>query len=282
MFSKPRRTIALILLAVILGIVYVVVPLTYQQIITLILTSSMVPIALGIISVRAIQQMIRLYRVQSLILALLTLLFAYRTDVEGYRYTMPLLITFAVLIPGLLAYVIEPLLAQATVPRVVPWTQRLAYPFLRSRRYQEESVRSTSEALPVWLEHGLSLQRQIVSVVVSLFLTAMAYALAFILLSEELDRAQILAVSLTLLMLGIFTMINRQDLISQVIGLLVMDHGLFLAVVGVIALPSLIPAFVISLFLYILITLFILVILLPELHERSGTIEVEDQNELQG
>jgi hypothetical protein len=44
----------------------------------------------------------------------------------------------------------------------------------------------------------------------------------------------------------------------------------------------LISTFVVSLFLYILITLVILVILLPELHERSATIEVADQRELRG
>jgi hydrogenase-4 membrane subunit HyfE len=77
-------------------------------------------------------------------------------------------------------------------------------------------------------------------------------------------------------------MISQRDLISQILGLLVMDHGLFLATVWVTTLPSLIPTFIISLFLYILITLVILMILLPELHAQSKTINVAEQNELQG
>lgn len=251
------------------------------QTIIAILAFVMVPIALGIISVRAIRRMIRLYQMQSLVLALLTGLIAFERAMD--LRTRVLLIFFAVVIPGLLAYIIEPLLAQATVPREVPWSERL-HPFLRMffRRYQEESMQSIREALPVWMEHGLSPRRQIISVAVSLLLTAIAYFVAFKLIRDEPSRSQSLAVAMTLLMLGIFTMINRQDLISQIIGLLVMDHGLFLAVVRVIALPALIPTFVVSLFLYILITLFILVILLPELHATSKTIEVAGQNTLRG
>lgn len=251
------------------------------QTIIAILAFVMVPIALGIISVRAIRRMIRLYQMQSLVLAFLTALIAFEREMD--LKTRLLLIFFAVVIPGLLAYIIEPLLAQATVPREVPWSERL-HPFFRHflPRYYDESVQSIREALPVWMEHGLSPSRQIVSVAVSLLLTAGAYFVAFKLIRNEFNRAQSLAVAMTLLMLGIFTMINRQDLISQIIGLLVMDHGLFLAVVRVIALPALITTFVVSLFLYILITLFILVILLPELHARSKTIEVAGQNTLRG
>lgn len=248
-----------------------------------ILAVAMALIALGIVSVGAIRQMIRLYRIQCLILVTLTGLIAIEPG-EADVTTRLLLGAFAVLIPGMLAYIIGPLLAQATVPREVRWTERLWHPFLRlfSRRYQEEAAESIREALPVWLEHGLSSNRQRTSAAISLLLTAIAYVVAFNLIGSDPHRAWGLAVSMALLLLGIFTMINRQDLISQVMGLLVMDHGMFLATVRVIARPSLISTFVISLFLYILITLVILVILLPELHATSATIEVADQNQLQG
>ncbi len=248
-----------------------------------ILAVVMVLIALGIISVGAIQQMIRFYQMQSLVLALLTILTACEQGEAGPT-TRAFLIAFAVLIPGVLAYIIEPLLAQATVPVKVPWAERLWHPFLRhlSRRHRQVSSQAIREALPVWLEHGLSPTRQRGSTVVSLLLTAIAYGVAFNLIRADASRAQSLAVSMTLLMLGMFTMINRQDLISQIMGLLVMDHGLFMATVRVITQSSLIPTFVVSLFLYILITLVILVILLPELHSESATIEVVDQKELQG
>jgi hydrogenase-4 membrane subunit HyfE len=193
------------------------------------------------------------------------------------------LILFALLIPGMLAYIVEPLLAQATAIRRVRWPARLATPFLRhiSSHYRKEAERSIHEALPVWLDHDLSPIRQRISILCSLVLTVVAYVLASNVLQGP-QVAQSLAVSITLLMLGMFTMINREDLISQIMGLLVMDHGLFLAAVLVMPWPSLLPYFVISLFLYILITLVILVILLPELHQESATIEVTDQRELRG
>ncbi|NIV38431.1 MAG: hypothetical protein GWN58_56140 [Anaerolineae bacterium] len=247
-----------------------------------IMAVAMVLIALGIVSVGAIRLMIKLYRLQSLTLAALTILVA-RTPDKYEWSTSALLILFALLIPGMLAYIVEPLLAQATARRRLRWPARLATPFLRhvSSHYREEAERSLRQALPIWLDHDLSPIRQRVSILCSLVLTLVAYVLAFNVLKDP-QEAQSLAVSITLLMLGMFTMINREDLISQIMGLLVMDHGLFLAAVLVMPWPSLLPYFVISLFLYILITLVILVILLPELHEASATIEVTDQRELRG
>ncbi len=294
-----------------------------------IMTFVMVPIALGIISVKAIRDMIWLYQAQSVVLALLTVFIA--VELEGNLNTRIFLIAFALLIPALLAYIIEPLLAQATVPEAeTPWLRRLAPPFLRliNREYQADLTKSIQKALPIWAEHSLSSSRQLGSVLFSLLLTTGAYIVAFsiggvnqrwipilvillILVIFSLSRlvvsitisllliimvyiaifnlipmgpdwSQSLAVSMTLLMLGIFTMISREDIISQIIGLLVMDHGLFLATVRVITHPQAIPIFVIGLFLYILITLVILVFLLPELHAKSATIQVAEQDELQG
>jgi hydrogenase-4 membrane subunit HyfE len=248
-----------------------------------ILAVGMVLVALGIGSVASIQQMISLYRLQSLILALLTVLVALSAS-SADPFTRVVLLAFAVLIPGLLAYIIEPLLAQATVPSEIPWAERLWRPFRRAfSRGQRDAVQaSIAEAMPVWLEHGLSSTRQIISVTFGLILVLSAYAVAISLVPKDPTRALNLGVALALLLLGIFSMINRQDLISQIMGLLVMDHGLFLAAVRVVTRPSLIPILVISLFLYILITLVILVILLPELHAASATIEVSGQTELRG
>jgi hydrogenase-4 membrane subunit HyfE len=248
-----------------------------------ILTVGMVLVALGIGSVASIQRMIWLYRLQSLILALLTILVALGSSSTD-PFTRVVLLAFAVLIPGMLAYIIGPLLAQATVPAEIPWAERLWRPFRRAfSRGQQEAVQvSIAEAMPVWLEHGLSSYRQIISVTFGLILVLSAYAVAINLVPGDATRALSLGAALALLLLGIFSMINRQDLISQIMGLLVMDHGLFLAAVRVVTRPSLIPILVISLFLYILITLVILVILLPELHAESASIEVGRQTELRG
>ena len=75
-----------------------------------------------------------------------------------------------------------------------------------------------------------------------------------------------LAVSLTLHLAGLYYMtFPGRDIITQVVGLLVMDHGLYLAVVKIVEIPVPAAFFVISLYFYTAITIFILVILLPEL-----------------
>lgn len=95
-----------------------------------------------------------------------------------------------------------------------------------------------------------------------------------------------LTVSLTLHLLGLFIMVSKRDLISQTIGLLVSDHGLYLAVVELVAIP--VPAFffVVGLWCYTLITLAILWLLVPQVRRRvSHEIDLDriaEKSELKG
>lgn len=83
-----------------------------------------------------------------------------------------------------------------------------------------------------------------------------------------------LVVSISLNLIGLYNMSIRQDLISQVVGLLIMDHGLFLAVVKIVQMPTPAGYFVVSLYLYTLITIFILVVLLPRLRSLTKSINL--------
>ena len=85
-----------------------------------------------------------------------------------------------------------------------------------------------------------------------------------------------LAVSLVLVLVGLYNMISKQDIISQVIGLLIMDQGLYLAVVRIVAIPVPATYFVMSLYFYTLITVFILVILLPKIRETAQSIDLTE------
>lgn len=241
--------------------------------------------AIGIVSVGAIRRMILLYQLQSVILAILTVMVGYGLSKSADRAISDVwewLLAFAILIPGFLAYTIEPLLVQATVPPEMHWTARIVSILRLSPKHRQENQQLRDEALIVWLEQGLSPTRQVAFGAFSLFLTAIASWAAMQLFPKEQGRMVTLAISLTLLMLGILAMISREDLISQIMGLLVMDHGLFLGTVAVLSHPNLIPFFVSSLFLYILITLIILIVILPELHNESGSIKVNDQSILKG
>ena len=69
-------------------------------------------------------------------------------------------------------------------------------------------------------------------------------------------------------------MVVKRDIISQVVGLLIMDQGIYLAVVKIIEIPVPADLFVLSLYFYTLITIFILVILLPEIRVRTDSIDL--------
>lgn len=241
----------------------------------------MLLMALGIASLRITHQMVRLYKYQSFLLAGATFL----TAIEPERLlVMPFLI-----IPLVLAVSIEPLLAQATVPEDIPIRERLTRLFSREIR-----AATRLQAAPAWLKHSPARRSAALVLVWNLVLLGIAYMAGFFLANDQASMAlgqaagmanslqNSLAVALALLMLGLSTMNNRADIISQIMGLLVMEHGLFLAAVRVIDTPSTTMWIVISLFLYIIITLTILVFLLPELRRISGSIQVDDQQQLKG
>lgn len=92
---------------------------------------------------------------------------------------------------------------------------------------------------------------------------------------EQSERVG-LTVSLVLHLIGLYNMIVKQDIISQVIGLLIMDQGLYLAVVKIVEIPVPATLFVISLYFYTLITVFILVILLPKIREKTESIDLAE------
>ena len=94
-----------------------------------------------------------------------------------------------------------------------------------------------------------------------------------------------LLVSLTLHLIGLYNMFAKRDIISQVIGLLIMDHGLYLAVVRIVEIPVPAALFVVSLYFYTVITMFILVILLPRLRQVTESIdlfEISEKSNLRG
>ncbi len=238
-----------------------------------ILTFMMLLMALGISSAKIIPQMIRFYQIQSVLLAIIIFLRAFepgRVNVENF---------FLMLLPLILVFSIEPLLARATV--ATPTQQKTAVTTTLRQTIAYWTRDIPAQAIPIWLKHSVPQQGRVISLIVNLTLTIAAYIVAFSLMKDS-AKANSLAVSMALLLLGLFTMGRKEDIISQIMGLLMMEHGMFLAVIEVIRIPSLAFIFVISLFLYIIITLTILVFLLPELHRSSGTIEIDEQKQLKG
>jgi len=234
-----------------------------------------------------IGQMVHLYQLQAGLVAVIALLMAINTQ----SLNTPVVIVAS--LPILLALLIPLFLGRATLaqagetaenkePLEIPeWGARL-------RAFLTDLGQSPRKAALTWLQHGQTRLAPILSVGVDLFLTIFAFVVAIFLVastmpkSVDLNSVVSVAVPLALVLMGIFIAINRRDIIAQIIGLLVMEHGLYLATVRILDIPDLALIFAFSLVFYIFITLAIFVWLLPELHRTSSTIELNEQQQLKG
>jgi len=233
-----------------------------------------------------IGQMVRLYQLQAGLVAVIALLMAINTQ----SLNTPVVIVAS--LPILLALLIPLFLGRATLaqagetaenkePLEIPeWGARL-------RAFLTDLGQSPRKAALTWLQHGQTCLAPILSVGVDLFLTIFAFVVAISLskptMQEDPTNSVVsVAVPLALMLMGIFITINRRDIIAQIIGLLVMEHGLYLATVRILDIPDLALIFAFSLVFYIFITLAIFVWLLPELHRTSSTIELNEQQQLKG
>jgi hydrogenase-4 membrane subunit HyfE len=225
----------------------------------------MVIIALAISASNTLKQMIRLYRYQAMVLTIVALLTAFT----------PQRATFAVLaaLPAGLALLVAPLLGRASL--------------IQSPRGPTRLRDAPRHADLIWLQHGDSRLSGGISAGIDMVLIATAVLVADRLVGRlggvgtGSTVVPSLAASIALLLQGLFTMSIKRDIIAQIVGLLVMEHGLFLAAV-LVAPPGLATLFVISLFFYVLVTLTILLWILPELRRASRSIQLSDNSRLKG
>lgn len=260
--------------------------------------------ALAVTVANSISDAVKWYQWQCLVLAVVTTLTAIiavgahpdllLSDVQTWFDLIPLILLIA-LLPTVLFFAIRPLLHRATlatapssnqdtlktllvaifvspVEGLTHWCpQRLAP---RMQRYRE--LERDAEAL--WQSRQTT-QNRLRTMLQFLLLVVIAILVPFYMASTTYFKTSAhvgLAVSLILHLVGLFNMFTRHDIISQVIGLLIMDQGLYLAVVRIVAIP--VPAiyFVVSLYFYTLITIFVLVILLPKIRETAHSIDLAD------
>lgn len=237
------------------------------------LSFAMLLMALAIATVRTVPRMISFYQVQSLALAAVTSGTALSEDNRAVGA-----FTF---IPIMLAFLVPILLAQATVREDMPIWERLL-----SLRKGDTRRETRTRAMTIWLSLPVARHRGS-TLAFNLVVIIAAYIIAFR-LKNQAESPHIflqpnpLGIALALLVLGLSVMIVEPDIISQAIGLLVMEHGLFLAAIRLISGQGIIVYFVVGLFLYVMITLVILVVLLPDLYRLSSSIEVRAQRELRG
>jgi hydrogenase-4 membrane subunit HyfE len=235
-------------------------------------------LAFMISAARTIGFMVRMYIVQALTLGAIAFLTG---QMEQSRPgTVPLahagILWLLPVPPTILAIVTPFLLARASVKRNPPTA---AAP--REQPWSHRFLQWLDAAGPIWLEHGRSRVSQTVNLCANFVLSVLAFVLATSLQTTRTGDPS-LAISLALLLNGLLIMIVKADIISQVMGLLVMDQGLYLAAIHATVTSRVSPWFVWSMFLYALITLTILLYILPKFHNLAGDIDLYKTTTLKG
>lgn len=229
--------------------------------ITLLFTAFLVTVHNGV------EGAIQYYRIQSILLAFVTGGFALVSLLDGSPFSFLdfWLFSGVVFLPLALAISIKWLLARATM-------QASGNPFKFSRPQLFSAER-------VWLQQTL----QASAWSVALFLgavglsAAVAFGGVFPLDNQQITlllRASLL-VSISLFLAGLLNTASKSDIISQVIGLLTMDHGLYLAVVTIVDFQRLAWLFIAALYFYTFITLSIIVILIPRVRQDANSIDLD-------
>ncbi len=225
----------------------------------------------------SIQKVITTYRIQCILLAVVTGATAITRAPPGINLSVLIIFfIFIFILPIMLAIFIELLLIRATVSDL-------------------PGHKPDADARQVWLKYKATRSTQAHSIWF-LALVLLAFLIAFQIFASGLtpagpSRALLqqerigLMVFLALHLTGLYNLVIKHDIISQVIGLLTMDHGLYLAAVKIVAIPVPAGFFVLSLYFYTLITIFILVFLLPRVRRFTRTIdlsEIADSSHLKG
>jgi len=235
---------------------------------------SLLIVALKITVTNSVARVINMYRFQCGLLTIAVALTAWaklvKSGEEGIAISVQLVLILV--LPALLAIYVGKLLRRAT-----------AYGTPASDRPGGERV----DAFQVWrdaTEQGVSHRVLDVVTFVAVAILAAVIALRFDLKGPGETLG--LTVSLTLHLIGLYMIAYKRDLISQTVGLLVMDHGLYLAVVRVVDLPAPGLLFVVGLWFYTVITLFILLYLVPQVRlQVSRGIDLDgiaSRSELKG
>jgi hydrogenase-4 component E len=97
--------------------------------------------------------------------------------------------------------------------------------------------------------------------------------------SVELSR-NVLTISVSVLLMGLLTMVTRKKALTQVIGFLTMENGLFLTGIAITAgMPMIVE---LGVFFDVLVAVFIMGVLLHRINETFDTINVEKLTKLKG
>lgn len=210
----------------------------------------------------AVEGVIIYYRVQSILLAFITggVALVSLLDDRNFSFSDFWLFISVVFLPLVLAISIKWLLARATIQTLQAKVQSPAAERVWLQQISEVSPWSVALFLGLV---GLS--------------TAVAFGGVLRLDNPQIDlRLRIsLLVSISLFLTGLLNTASKSDIISQVVGLLTMDHGLYLAVVTIVDFQRLAGLFILALYFYTFITISIIVLIVPQVRQGANSIDLD-------
>lgn len=207
-----------------------------------VLTSLLLITGLGVIATKRMDTALRFVIIQALILSVIAIRVGYLTgEQELYLVAAITLLVKGVIIPAILGYVIKKVGVHHQV---------------------EPYINIPSSLL---IAGGL---------------TVLAYGVtSTILLSQTLTR-HILPVSIALILMGLLVMVTRKKAVTQIIGLIMMENGLYLAAVAMTqGMPLIVE---LGIFFDLLIGILIMGILIFRINETFESIDTAKLKSLKG
>ena len=112
-------------------------------------------------------------------------------------------------------------------------------------------------------------------------LTLLGYVIARPLVAETRLGANVLSIAIALLLIGLFLLINRNRAVTQVLALLCAENGLFLAAISLVThgLPLVVE---LGVFFDLFVAVMVLGILVFRIRETFSSIDVDRLNQLRG
>ncbi len=208
-----------------------------------------------------------LFQVLSGVLVMLTL-WTIVISGNGWSILLTMIpIGFAVFVTPLANYILDP----APIAPLSIW-QRITTLLLSQRKYPYSTVLAP-----------LSIWQRIIYALLGLSLIALIFAVTPYLSTLGSESSSLsLPAALVLVLVGICTWLVRRDLISQAIGLLVMDDGLFLLSESVVHRTELTAMLLIVLFLYLLVPFTCLLLVMPRLGQTTLKLDADQFQKLRG
>lgn len=178
-----------------------------------------------------------------------------------------------------------PIMLIAALPLALGLYIRRVLAYATAHEPGQDSTATGLRAGAIWFEARYDVSGK--AALAFMGLLVLAIGIAFTGFRNNVSASDKLGISVSLLLhlVGLYNTFSRKEIISQTIGILTMDQGMYLAIVKIVSIPVPAILFVVAVYFYTLITLFLLFLILPSLRRTQESIDLDQiasNSELRG